>query len=510
MQLISQRDHIGRWRPFLGGDEDRNQRANSQAHRGRIVASLPRRGRGSQPQGRLEGVEAAVVASLPRRGRGSQPCRKVVLDVDRVWRPFLGGDEDRNSVAAAMAVRAVSGVPSSEGTRIATDLALAHASPPCQWRPFLGGDEDRNCDTVTVERVTGTWRPFLGGDEDRNRVFVRVPVDECCVASLPRRGRGSQPNRSPQRRAASTCGVPSSEGTRIATVAFRGDSQDDPGGVPSSEGTRIATTVSRWPVRRRGCGVPSSEGTRIATLSPPVWWLARSAWRPFLGGDEDRNRVRRRRGPPASGGVPSSEGTRIATLGQLGEGRADLLWRPFLGGDEDRNTLSLLPVMHPFEWRPFLGGDEDRNFGMPTSTNGPSGWRPFLGGDEDRNVYDARPFAERREWRPFLGGDEDRNSYRARSDAQACWWRPFLGGDEDRNPLGEVEGEGLHAGGVPSSEGTRIATGRQGELDGPVGEWRPFLGGDEDRNLNDDAARMMLAMRGVPSSEGTRIATCTA
>ena len=36
------------------------------------------------------------------------------------------------------------------------------------WRPFLGGDEDRNAFISSRARLPGSWRPFLGGDEDRN------------------------------------------------------------------------------------------------------------------------------------------------------------------------------------------------------------------------------------------------------------------------------------------------------------------------------------------------------
>ena len=37
------------------------------------------------------------------------------------------------------------------------------------------------------------------------------------------------------------------------------------------------------------------------------------------------------------------------------------MWRPFLGGDEDRNQTVVTAISDAFAWRPFLGGDEDRN-----------------------------------------------------------------------------------------------------------------------------------------------------
>ena len=279
-----------RWRPFLGGDEDRNVAASSGVSDG---------------------------------GR---------------WRPFLGGDEDRNA----------------EGG-FSRDAQIG-------WRPFLGGDEDRNVYDPSHMPVDCEWRPFLGGDEDRNSDRRCILLRMARVASLPRRGRGSQHSLTlpamPARVVASlprrgrgsqllysqvglivaSGGVPSSEGTRIATAFFlrgwsrdqrvaslprRGRGSQHVGGVASV----IDQLVASLPRRGRGSQLDS---VRLAVLRAGVASLPRRGrgsqlhlrlhhgrirreWRPFLGGDEDRNSNSMVAAAWSSCGVPSSEGTRIAT-----------------------------------------------------------------------------------------------------------------------------------------------------------------------------------------------------
>ena len=228
------------WRPFLGGDEDRNPGATLNQDRVDEVASLPRRGRGSQHRAEQAGSRSYDVASLPRRGRGSQPgaagapparlavaslprrgrgsqlLRRQLLRAALTWRPFLGGDEDRN-------FGRIPGV-----------------SAVVWWRPFLGGDEDRNHTSMCSRSEGLMWRPFLGGDEDRNHVLDPSTVAARRVASLPRRGRGSQHH------------------GHLGSVASR----------------RVAS------LPRRG------RGSQLLALG--IRLLSQS-WRPFLGGDEDRN-----------------------------------------------------------------------------------------------------------------------------------------------------------------------------------------------------------------------------
>ena len=111
-----------------------------------------------------------------------------------VWRPFLGGDEDRNTAERLWETQPHRGVPSSEGTRIATRLVPDNVVMAAPWRPFLGGDEDRNRISAQRSASSPQWRPFLGGDEDRNHASSSLS------------------------RTCSKRGVPSSEGTRIATL----------------------------------------------------------------------------------------------------------------------------------------------------------------------------------------------------------------------------------------------------------------------------------------------------
>ena len=68
----------------------------------------------------------------------------IVLQLMRGWRPFLGGDEDRNWNSTTGTTPSGCGVPSSEGTRIATPTTRSELTDMDTWRPFLGGDEDRN------------------------------------------------------------------------------------------------------------------------------------------------------------------------------------------------------------------------------------------------------------------------------------------------------------------------------------------------------------------------------
>ena len=90
------------------------------------------------------------------------------LTTVRLWRPLLGGDEDRNHRLRRRVLGLVGGVPSSEGTRIATPDLQPEGPRAGPWRPLLGGDEDRNTITGLTGETTYSWRPLLGGDEDRN------------------------------------------------------------------------------------------------------------------------------------------------------------------------------------------------------------------------------------------------------------------------------------------------------------------------------------------------------
>ena len=342
------------WRPLFGGDEDRNA-AQVENVKARLGEWRPLFGGDEDRNGRCDGGVGCVVgvASPLRRGRGSQPHRRGQRQHSRQrWRPLFGGDEDRNIT-----------MPPQEGksTRVASPLRRGRGSQPSPgrsvsasatpWRPLFGGDEDRNGGPASRWSRSSRWRPLFGGDEDRNKVKICSVVGIPPVASPLRRGRGSQ----------------------------------------------LVQVVLDCPA---GClrGVPSSEGTRIATRQ--VWGRVRHLpvqWRPLFGGDEDRNGTRHDVAATPVGGVPSSEGTRIATrtvalrrsLGSrvaspLRRGRGSQLGRRhagFVGG---------LLVASPLR-----RGRGSQRAGDRHRRHGPHRWRPLFGGDEDRNVFpseDQDPF----------------------------------------------------------------------------------------------------------------------
>ena len=257
-------------------------------------------------------------------------------------------------------------------------------------------------------------------------------------------------------------------------------------GVPSSEGTRIATW--RWPQCHRSCaarGVPSSEGTRIATCSQRRRWVTpRKRWRPLFGGDEDRNQpMSGTVGGVVPGGVPSSEGTRIATRRELRGGWAGIGWRPLFGGDEDRNRGMYASGPASFQmWRPLFGGDEDRNLVEVTTDHTPDTWRPLFGGDEDRNSSGTvAPGGG------MLRGVPSSEGTRIATTpppwrALACTWRPLFGGDEDRNlaRISKLPKTAQVASPLRRGRGSQHCNGNA--LRPSIVTWRPLFGGDEDRN----------------------------
>ncbi len=441
------------------------------------VASPLRRGRGSQ----LTAPNPAVVgdfsvASPLRRGRGSQPGGAATATAPAsTWRPLFGGDEDRNPAERALGVGGLRGVPSSEGTRIATSGSTLQQRLALRTGGVPSSEGTRIATRLSAGETdvpAGAWRPLFGGDEDRNNDKDRALVGEAL------------------------CGVPSSEGTRIATryTAPR-DANIRQSGVPSSEGTRIATgwVRRRSPPPARSVASPLRRGRGSQPRPPPDHRRYRGWWRPLFGGDEDRNQEGRGTGPGAgtgTGGVPSSEGTRIATsptgrcrrtlMGGVpssegtriatGRRRRPGWWRSSSGVPSSEGTriatrsarlrfprvclrgvpssegtriatcsatgcsASPSPVASPLRrgrgsqhrvsprrwwamngvasplrrgrgsqldhcqprqrrggWRPLFGGDEDRNLQLPRDVHDPGGWRPLFGGDEDRNALTPAP-----------------------------------------------------------------------------------------------------------------------
>ena len=156
------------------------------------MASLPRRGRGSQRRLVDDPPRRREVASLPRRGRGSQQAQVADRNgLGIVWRPFLGGDEDRNYAPVVWSAPPAGGVPSSEGTRIATRNRAAGCDPACVASlPRRGRGSQLVGLAVQTDGGVVASLPRRGRGSQHPRVRNRSRAAR--VASLPRRGRGSQ------------------------------------------------------------------------------------------------------------------------------------------------------------------------------------------------------------------------------------------------------------------------------------------------------------------------------